>query len=176
MESHGLVARNWHGWHLVLGAVAIVLLATVAGVLVGRATKAGEETRPASWQLLPEAPVAGRLGPGAIWTGTEMIVWGGTAREGQAGPSADGAAYIPRTRTWRTIAPSPPGVEGGAAVVWTGDEMVVWASNSPDGPVGAAVYDPTDDSWRRLPAGPLGRREGYSSVWTGKELILVGGS
>jgi hypothetical protein len=67
-------------------------------------------------------------------------------------------------------------VQGGAAVVWTGDEMVVWASNSPDGPVGAAVYDPSTDSWRRLPAGPLGKREGFSSAWTGKELIVVGGS
>jgi hypothetical protein len=54
--------------------------------------------------------------------------------------------------------------------------MVVWASNSPDGPVGTAAYDPATDSWRRLPAGPLGKRESFSSVWTGKELIVVGGN
>jgi hypothetical protein len=67
-------------------------------------------------------------------------------------------------------------VQGGAAVAWTGHEMVVWASNSPDGPVGAAAYNPATNSWRRLPAGPLGRREGYASVWTGRELIVVGGA
>ena len=61
-------------------------------------------------------------------------------------------------------------------VVWTGDAMLVWASNSPDGPAGGAVYDPGSDTWRRLPAGPLGSREGYSSVWTGKELLVIGGA
>ena len=105
-----------------------------------------------------------------------MIVWGGYARSEDVGQKSDGAAYNPTTGAWRTIAPSPPGVQGGAAVVWTGDEMVVWASNSPDGPVGTAAYDPATDSWRRLPAGPLGKRESFSSVWTGKELIVVGGN
>ena len=159
-------------------AVVLIVLATaVAGVLVGRATKAGEETTPAAaWQSLPEAPIAGRLGASAVWTGTEMIIWGGTARSGKIESGHEGAAYNPATRTWRTIAPSPPGMLGGAGVAWTGDEMVVWASNSPDGPVGGAAYDPATDSWRRLPAGPLGRREGYASAWTGKELIVVGGS
>jgi len=158
--------------------VAIVLAAAVAGVFIGRATNAGKEARPApTWQPLPGAPIVGRLGPGAVWTGTEMIVWGGSARSGEIERGYEGAAYNPATRTWRTIAPSPTGVQGGGVgVVWTGDEMVVWASNSPDGPVGAAVYDPSTDSWRRLPSGPLGKREGYSSVWTGKELIVVGGS
>jgi len=164
-------------WQVVIAVVIVSVAAAVVGVLVGRATKAGEETRPAaSWQPLPEAPIVGRLGPSAVWTGTEMIIWGGTARSGKIESGYEGAAYNSTARTWRTIAPSPPGVEGGAAVVWTGDEMVVWASNSPDGPVGAAVYDPSTDSWRRLPSGPLGKREGYSSVWTGKELIVVGGS
>ena len=64
----------------------------------------------------------------------------------------------------------------GPHVAWTGSEMVVWASNSPDGPVGAGAYDPASDTWRSLPAGPLGKREGYASVWTGKELVVVGGN
>jgi len=164
-------------WRVVIAVVIVSVAAAVVGVLVGRATKAGEKTRPAaSWQPLPEAPIVGRLGPAAVWTGTEMIIWGGTARSGKIESGYEGAAYNSTARTWRTIAPSPPGVEGGAAVAWTGDGMVVWASNSPDGPVGGAVYDPATDSWRRLPAGPLGKREGYASAWTGKELIIVGGS
>jgi hypothetical protein len=155
----------------------VAALVATTGVLIGRAATSGEEASPAStWQALPEAPIEGRLAPAAVWTGTEMIVWGGYARSEDVGQASQGAAYNPATRAWRTIASSPPGVQGGAAVVWTGDEMVVWASNSPDGPVGAAVYDSATDSWRRLPAGPLGKREGYSSVWTGKELIVVGGS
>jgi hypothetical protein len=126
--------------------VVVALAAAVAGVFIGRATKVAEEAGPAaSWQALPAAPIVGRLGPSAVWTGTEMIVWGGYARSENVGQASDGAAYKPATRTWRTIAPSPPGVQGGAAVVWTGDEMIVWASNSPDGPVGAAAYDLATD-------------------------------
>jgi hypothetical protein len=175
--------RHWHPWHLVVGAVVVALAAGTVGIFIGRATKSGAEAvSPTSWQPLPKAPIAGRIGESAVWTGKEMIVWGGVTSKAvrTAGPcdrcASDGAAYDPTRRTWRTIAPSPSGVQGGAAVAWTGGEMVVWASNSPDGPVGAAAYDPSTDTWRPLPAGPLGKREGYASVWTGKELIVVGGA
>ncbi len=29
------------------------------------------------WSVLPEAPIAGRLDPIAVWTGRSMSVWGG---------------------------------------------------------------------------------------------------
>jgi hypothetical protein len=175
--------RHRRARHLVLAIVLVALAGALAGFLIGRATEAGQTSSP-SWRMLPAAPIAGRIAEGAVWTGKEMIVWGGVTEKAarQVGPcdrcASDGAAYDPATRTWRAIAPSPAGVEGagGAGVAWTGDEMLVWASNSPDGPVGAAAYDPADDSWRRLPAGPLGRRELYASVWTGKELLVIGGA
>ena len=163
----------------VAAVVGVALVAGLVGVFIGRATKGDRELSPTlAWQALPDAPITGRLGASAVWTGSEMIVWGGTARSGTIERGAEGALYDPATRIWHTIAASPLGLEGGAGagVAWTGHEMVVWASNSPDGPVGATAYDPSKDSWRRLPAGPLGRREGYSSAWTGKELIIVGGS
>ena len=173
--THGAGGRR-RAWAVVVAVVVVVALAAaVAGVLIGRATESGEEAA-APWQALPAAPIVGRLGPSAVWTGTEMIVWGGYARSEDVGQKSDGAAYNPTTGAWRTIASSSPSVQGGAAVVWTGDEMVVWASNSPDGPVGTAAYDPATDSWRRLSAGPLGKRESFSSVWTGNELIIVGGN
>jgi hypothetical protein len=178
-DLHGDAPATGRRWHASQVAVAVVVLALVtgaAGVFIGRATKGDGARVEAAWKTLPEAPITGRLSAGAVWTGTELIVWGGTARTGNIESGHDGAAYNPARRTWHTIAPSPAGAEGGAAVGWTGDEMVVWASNSPDGPVGAAAYNPSTDSWRRLPSGPLGWREGYSSVWTGKELLVVGGS
>ena len=154
----------------------------IAGVFIGRATNATGTDTPAlaSWQALPTAPITGRDSPVAVWTGKEMLVYGGmTAKAVRAGPcdrcASDGGAYNPATRSWRKIAPSPPGVfGGGGAAVWTGHQLVVWASHSPDGPVGAAVYDPSTDTWRTLPAGPLGRREGNGLAWTGKELIVGG--
>jgi hypothetical protein len=154
-------------------AIAVGVLATGVGVLIGSATT-GAEWAP-SWRALPDAPISGHLAS-AVWTGTEMIVWGGGARDASGRLIASGAAYDPAERSWRPIAPAPAGVERGAALGWTGDRLVVWASNSPDGPVGAGVYNPATDRWRELPAGPLGRRESYASAWTGTELLVVGGS
>lgn len=47
------------------------------------------------WSALPQAPLRGRAWPMAVWTGREMIVWGGTIpRSRYTGPN-DGAAYRP---------------------------------------------------------------------------------
>jgi hypothetical protein len=124
------------------------------------------------------APISGRTSAGAVWTGSEMIVWGGVTRTSTGGQmDSDGAAYDPVANSWKTIAPAPAGLAGGGgqAAAWTGKDAVFWVGNSPDGPAGGAVYDPATDSWRSLPAGPLGVREGYVSVWTGTRLLIMGG-
>lgn len=160
--------------HVVVALVVVALAAAAVGVFIGRATKTEASAASPSWQPLPQAPIAGRVYEGVVWTGTELIVWGGI-RNGKA--LADGAAYDPAAGSWRAIAPLPSGVQGYAAgAVWTGETAVFWAGNSPDGPALGAVYDPRADTWRRLPDGPLGPREGYASVWTGKELLVIGGA
>jgi hypothetical protein len=157
--------------------VVFALLGAVAGIFIGRATtKATTSSTGAlpSWQPLPRAPIDGRTFEGVVWTGTEMIVWGGVAH-GRA--LSDGAAYTPATRTWRKIPTLPEGVRATApGAVWTGQGAVFWAGNGLDGPAASAMYDPRTNAWRRLPIGPLGPREGYSSLWTGKELLVIGGS
>jgi hypothetical protein len=144
----------------------------VAGpVALGSAASA---VAPAPWRRLPRAPIAGRISASVVWTGREMIVWGGVG--GHVPMRSDGAAYDPATRIWRRIVNAPPGITGGGGLAaWTGRTMLVWASNSPTGPAGAAAYDPRTNSWRRLPSGPLGSREGDASVWTGRELLIFGG-
>jgi len=134
--------------------------------------------RPA-WRPLARAPIPGRLDASTVWTGREMIIWGGVNRPavGSAAPRSDGAAYDPSTGRWRKIAGSPSGVFGGGgpAAAWTGTRMLVFVGNSPDGPAAAAIYDPRSNTWRRLSKGPLGVREQYASVWTGRELLIFGG-
>lgn len=165
---------RWRTRHVVVAVVVVALAAGLAGVVIGRATKtatAPDTGLSPSWQALPQAPIAGRVYEGVVWTGTEMIVWGG-------GERSDGAAYNPATRSWRRIAPLPPGARpfSAGAAVWTGETAVAWSGNALEGPAVGAVYDPRTDSWRGLPAGPLGPREGYASVWTGKELLIIGGT
>lgn len=171
-------------------AVILLAIALVAAACSGRSpsrsttssptsppTPTGAEPPPA-WRAIAEAPIAGRIGAGVVWTGEEMIVWGGISRTGDIQVEADGAAYDPAADTWRRIAPAPLGVLGdvGTGAAWTGTTAVFWAGNSPDGQAAGGVYDPATDSWVRLPDGPLGPREGYVSVWTGIELLILGGT
>jgi N-acetylneuraminic acid mutarotase len=47
------------------------------------------------WSALPTAPLRGRTGATAVWTGAQMIVWGGTLVAGVGPAATDGAAYTP---------------------------------------------------------------------------------
>ena len=85
----------------------------------------------------------------AVWTGSEMIVFGGTSMANEGGPLADGAIYTPATDTWRPIATAgapPPRVDAGAA--WLVDKMVVWGGDT--GQDDGFLYDPVADAWSAL--------------------------
>ena len=47
------------------------------------------------WSRLPQAPIEGRADPAAVWTGRELIVWGGIGAglDGQAEHLVDGASF-----------------------------------------------------------------------------------
>ena len=47
------------------------------------------------WSPLPQAPLLGRLDPTAVWTGTQLIVWGGQKPGAGIKSFADGAAFTP---------------------------------------------------------------------------------
>ncbi len=69
------------------------------------------------------APTA-RVGHTAVWTGTEMIVWGG----GASGPTYlnTGGRYNPTTDSWTaTSATNAPNARASHTAVWTGTEMSV---------------------------------------------------
>jgi hypothetical protein len=44
------------------------------------------------WQTVPAGPLSSRVFPTAVWTGVEMLVWGGGADDSGL---ADGAAFRP---------------------------------------------------------------------------------
>lgn len=159
---------------MAVGTAATLVVALLA------ATSAASVAPAHRWRPIAAAPIEGRIGAAAVWTGDAMLVWGGVTRgrDGSFTVNRDGAAYDPVTDTWRRIRNAPAGVRGGggSAAAWTGDVAIVWAGNSPDGPARGAVYDPAADAWRKLPQGPLGPREGYVSAWTGDELLIVGGT
>ncbi len=149
----------------------------------GEVTDAG-----AGWRRFEVGPLGdelgtyqtGREGTTAVWSGEEMILWGGTSDSGRA--YSDGAALNPVTETWRSIADGPLDGRSGHIAVWANNEMIVWgglgATGSPTRTAYAdgAAYDPATDSWRALVDPPLTGGGRYAAVWTGSEVVIVGGA
>lgn len=128
-----------------------------------------------SWKLIAKAPIAGRYGHGAIWTGREMIIVGGSDEsevDGRGKPVAalrTAAAYDPDRDRWRLLPRTPTRFALGQAAAWTGKELVVW-----DGSVGA-VYNARRDRWRALPLAPVRERREFAFAWSGAKLYVWGG-
>src|SRR5260370_39385691 len=74
------------------------------------------------------APTARELHT-AVWTGSEMIVWGGFA----SGPSYfnTGGRYDPSSGSWEaTSTTGAPTAREIHTAVWTGSEMIVWGGGA----------------------------------------------
>jgi N-acetylneuraminic acid mutarotase len=112
----------------------------------------------------------------AVWTGSEMIVWGGVA----AGPSSlnTGGKYNPSIDSWTaTSTTSAPDGRAGHTAVWTGSEMIVWGGGNGGGAFNTGgKYDPSTDSWiaSSTTNAPTARGN-HTAVWTGSEMIVWGG-
>lgn len=136
------------------------------------------------------APITGVAQPSArtnhtaVWTGTEMIVWGGFSCLACANAQLDtGARYHPATNTWTATATGgAPAPRAYHTAVWTGTRMIVWGGNNDAAPGPPAIfgsggiYDPATDNWAatNLVGAPPPARC-HSSVWTGLEMIVFGG-
>ncbi len=119
---------------------------------------------------------AGRKEHTGIWTGTEMVIWGGFVNG--VGMVDNGAAYDPTSDLWRTIA-TPPTALGGRQkhrAIWSGTEMIIVGGEGiypVTAPFSVAAYNPSLDSWRSL--AHAGGRKDFPAVWTSNSLFLFGG-
>lgn len=123
----------------------------------------------------------------ACWTGTHMLVWGGSYYDSELSEYVyfeSGGLYDPQTDSWTATA-SLGSIEIGKdpTRVWTGLEMIVWggksqangASDNTIVNVGAA-YNPTTNSWRQISdVGAPAARQEHVAVWTGTEMVVWGG-
>jgi hypothetical protein len=131
---------------------------------------------------LPDAPIDGRVGESAAWTGTELVIWGGEHRPEQplsSEPPADGAALDVHAGTWRMMAASPLAGRSGALSAWSGSEVLIWGGSSTaddrwleDG----AAWNPSTDTWRRLPEAPLEGGFPQVAAWAGDRWFVGSGT
>lgn len=148
--------------------------ATALGVLLpdGGRYNPATDTWTAIPETLPNSP-AGRLFSQAMWTGTEMIVWGGYHFPGgDLEGRSDGGRYNPATNTWTPITPTEiPGDQPGPQGGWTGTGLVAWSGSE------GARYDDGSGLWAAMStvSAPLGGVINRGWTWSGTELLLFGG-
>ncbi len=132
------------------------------------------------WEpIAPEGAPSPRSQHVAVWTGTKMVVWGGTPDGSPMSALADGGMYDLATRTWTPIAlAAAPSPRVRATAVWTGTEMIVWGGQSVDGSTlgDGARFDPATNKWTAVSSqlGPAPRVR-HTALWTGTQMFVWGG-
>lgn len=153
--------------------------------LCGRSATCGDggryDSKTDSWRLiLPDPIVVGRFGHSLVWSGTDVLMWGGLCGDTGTEPCTAGAKYSPMADRWTTLSgTSPLAPRTFHTAAWTGEGMVVWGGR--DATNGAmladgARYDPSNETW--TPTSPISApyaRRYQSAVWTGTEMIIWGG-
>ena len=168
------------------GAIGTAQLATgavqsgnIAAGAVGYTQIAAAAVAGDAWNAVSSSALAGRTNYTAVWTGSEVIVWGGY---NQSLPPLlrylnDGARYNPTTNTWTAMSTAgAPAARGFHTAIWTGSEMIVWGGFNGSFFDDGARYNPTTDTWTAVTAtsAPAARRF-HTAVWTGSEMIVWAG-
>jgi hypothetical protein len=87
--------------------------------------RAGRMDYGANWDGSP-GDTSPRHGHVAIWTGSEMILWGGANGTNFLN---DGAGFKPGLSRWTSLPTNgAPSARGGHSAVWTGSEMIIWGA------------------------------------------------
>ena len=144
------------------GTAAQIMVATPTGVWL-----------PMSSSNAPEA----RFMHSSIWTGNEMIIWGGYGAN-QSSNFAGGARYIPSSNSWAAISNSnAPTARSHHTAIWNGSKMIVWGGNGPTGPLNSgAIFDPLENSWVSTETQDAPSiRHLNSLIWTDEKMITWGG-
>ena len=126
-----------------------------------------------TWKQLPK-PEA-RSTHTAVWTGSEMIIWGGVISTERLNT---GGIYDPVTDMWMSTSTiGAPSARNHHTAVWTGSEMLVWGGYDGSYLNSGGIYDPLTDKWSSTTTvGGPPARERHTAVWSGAKMIVWGGN
>ena len=160
----------------VLGPKAMV--AATANYTLPKISETGNGCTDDTWTptSITNAP-DGRDNQAAVWTGSEMIMWGGGDNSSSFGT---GGRYNPSTDSWTRVSTvNAPDDRISPTAIWTGTEMIVWGGIKFYPAVylnTGGRYNPSTDSWVATTiSGAPDERFAHTAVWTGNEMIVWGG-
>jgi hypothetical protein len=128
------------------------------------------------WRPVAKAGApAGRMDAAAVWTGSEVLIFGGKTSDG-AEDACEGAAYDPVSDHWRSVVAPGCLSRGSLRAAWAPKGLLIVGE-----PEGDTVYPPREGAflpqrgnrWQNFRVG-FGWPEA-AAVWTGRALLLWGG-
>ncbi len=127
------------------------------------------------WTVLPDAPIHAHGAAAGVWTGSQLLVWGGQGSHGH--DYATGASWTPATHTWSKLPASPLSPRVTPASVWTGSAWFLWGGYAGaygnQHPADGALYDPATRTWTPLPAAPVTTYRDAQAYLVGGKVVLV---
>lgn len=132
-----------------------------------------------SWRRVPAAGAPSpRDSAYAVWTGREVLVWGGRTQ-------TDGGLFDPALSSWRPIAPAPDAFRPRrlGTIVWAGRWAIIWGGFYQEPQSGALTslgdglrYDVAADTWSPVAmSGAPSPRSRHTAIWSGTRMIVWGG-
>ena len=141
-----------------------------------------------SWTTItPTGAPPGRSAHTAVWTGREMIVWGGYDGTSylNSGGRYDPGGYVNPVigESWSaTDTTTAPGLRSQHTAVWTGTEMIVWGGFNGTSNLNSGgryyPYGATSNTWtatNAVAAQVPAARSSHTAVWAEREMIVWGG-
>ncbi|MCI0679132.1 MAG: hypothetical protein L0Z63_08860 [Actinobacteria bacterium] len=136
------------------------------------------------WSTLPDPP-AWPAAPSMVWTGAEVMIWGGLpAAVSDESERGVGSALDLTTMTWRRLPealPEPDPYEGNLGsqtLLWTGNGALVMTgalgTGADEGRSLALIYEPTSDAWRYLGGFGVGVWWASNATVAGESVAVVG--
>jgi hypothetical protein len=131
-----------------------------------------------AWNPIADWPRP-RNRPNVNWTGTQMLVWGGSEFDAY-GMVASGDIYDAASDEWSEMSTvGEPSPRYTPSSVWTGSVLCVWGGFEAEGSdlsIDGACYDPQGDTWTTMGTDgqPVGFAAELPTVWTGQEMIVWG--
>ncbi len=136
-----------------------------------------------AWQAMPRIPgdpVIADTGFSTVWTGSQMILWGGYGDV--TGTSNAGYRFSPATNSWSAITTTgAPAARQDHYAAMVGGEMIVWGGQNTAGNTildnDGGRYNPTTNSWQGLSTtdAPAYRTEATVTAAGDKLIVWAGG-
>jgi N-acetylneuraminic acid mutarotase len=115
-----------------------------------------------------------------VWTGSEMIVWGGITSGDYPTQvmTNQGSRFNPVSKIWSAMSTiSAPSARAAHGMIWTGTKVILWGGlNGGTRLNTGGQYNPATDTWSLVSmVGAPSARSSPCMIWTGTHVIVWGG-